>query len=198
MRSLWFYGLLLFLMASCSREEPNPVIAQPSPTEVATEVRNTSMNTNGIAVPTGTPLASQDVDFNVEDVRILATEVEVLAKLGKPIKRGKVKVDNCGEEVVLRFNYPGLEIDFSRSESGKEYVALSFLVTSSKWDIRNGVRIGTRVEDIIVSIGEPWGGFENRGRGADQLSYTVKGNDRAELDIKNGKLVKAKWYVDPC
>ena len=64
---------------------------------------------------------------------------DVLEKLGKPIKVRKVKVDNCGEDTISRLNYPGLEIDLWSDDTGKVYIAVSFLVTSAKWDIGRGL-----------------------------------------------------------
>lgn len=138
------------------------------------------------------------VDFNVSGIRIGTTIEESKRLLGKPKESRKAIRDLCGdEEEMIIVKYPGLKIEFGWWEEKKIWVAQDFEVTSSKWDIGHGVRLGNSIEEIVSRFGKPWN--EKYDRSTTSLGYTAApGNDVGELSFRGGRLTKARWYVNPC
>lgn len=143
-----------------------------------------------------TPSEYASIDLNVKGVTIGTTHSQALKILGKPSRSRKIKVDNCGEETVLRVEYPGLEIEFGWFDTENEYAAQSFEVTGTKWQINENLRWGMTVDEVVSRLGRPWN--ESYDSSTKTLGYTAPDNNVGTLYFKNGKLWKAHWYIDPC
>lgn len=195
-RNIYVWGTFLVILTACASGDGRSSAFPPSTRTYNNVAATQSPSTNDGVNPSATPWYEL-VDFNVKGVRIGAIEKEVREKLGRPARSRKVEVDNCGEETILRLNYPGLEIDLSPDETGKNYVALSFTVTTSKWDIGKGIRVGAPLDKVVGKFGKPWN--DSYDATTESLGYSsAPGNDVGELFFRNGKLRKAKWYVNPC
>lgn len=139
----------------------------------------------------------QMVNFNVKGIQIGATIEEAKKLLGKPGNSRKTKRELCGEEEVIVLEYPGLTIDFGWWDEKQVRFAQESKVTSSKYDIGHGVKIGNSLNQVVSRFGKPWN--EKYDRSTESLGYTAApGNDVGELSFRNGRLRKARWYVNPC
>ncbi len=62
---------------------------------------------------------------------------------------------------------------------------------------REGIRISEIFGNVVTTFGKPWN--ETYDSTTDSLGYSAgPNNDVGNLSFKNGKLVRAKWYVNPC
>ena len=180
--SLALLSLVSLFLLSCS--DYNSIFVLPNPTKSPTP----------LVEPTLSEYAH--VDLNIKGVTIGTTNSQAIKVLGKPKRSRKIKVDNCGEETVLKVEYPGLEIEFGWFESEKEYAAQSFEVSGTKWQINEKLRWGMTVDEVVSNLGRPWN--ESYDSSTETLGYTAPDNNVGTLYFKNGKLWKARWYIDPC
>lgn len=143
-----------------------------------------------------TPSEYAFVDFNIKEVTTGTTHSQAIKVLGKPKRSRKIKVDNCGEETVLKVEYPGLEIEFGWFETEKAYAAQSFEVVESKWQVSEELKWAMTVEEVVSRLGRPWN--ERYDSSSETLGYTAPDNNVGTLYFKNGRLWKARWYINPC
>jgi len=175
-------SLVSLFLLNCSVSDSLPLPANPTESQ--------------IPVIEPTPAIHTMVDFSVKGVTIATPHSQALKLLGKPRRSRKIKVENCGEETVLRVEYPGLEIDFGWFETEKRYAALSFEVTGKEWRINEQLRWGMTVNEVVEKLGRPWN--ESYNSSSETLGYTAPDNNVGTLYFKNGGLWKARWYINPC
>lgn len=137
------------------------------------------------------------IPLEIRGVTLGASPDEAINKLGKPARSRKRVKDNCGEETVLEFQYKGLKIEFGWYDVENRYFAQLFEVTGSKWPIGGNIFVGSSIDDVTRSFGEPWDFDESKQTVT--YGYTVgPDNNVGELEFVNGRLKGAVWFINPC
>jgi hypothetical protein len=125
-----------------------------------------------------------DLNPSVNGVGQGMSEDKVIALLGKP-KEFKKGGEECSGGYHRYLIYEGLTVDVLNGD-GKTYRVTEMDVTSSKWEIAPGVRIGDPISRVREVLGEPYS-KEN-----DALFYGIDKNTNGFIKIfhKDGKLVR--------
>ena len=132
--------------------------------------------------------AQENIELDVNGVKIEATEAEVIQKLGKPSSRKKAAGSECHQGSLLILRYSGLIIELESLG-----VVAAATVTSPKWSF-SGIRIGASISEVQKKFGIS---ESERKKGLDYLYYTI-GDGGAELIFQKGKLVKIHWEFNFC
>lgn len=150
--------------------------------------------------PTQDPQQFTEVDLRVKGVGLGSAFGVVLRQLGQPVssKREKIDDDGCGPAYTsLRLRYQGASLELSGDLKGRNFYVISMEVTSPKFLIAPGVKIGMTEEEAQAKLGAP---MEVRTEsGSRMLIYVTKGNDgSALLYFRDGRLVKVQWDYTSC
>lgn len=136
--------------------------------------------------------AQENIELNINGVKIETTEAQVIQKLGKPSSRKKgANNSECrgGNAVILR--YPGLLIELETSD-GTAVIAVA-TVTLPKWSF-SGIKIGASVSEVQKKLGSS---ELERKKDLGYLYYGV-GDGGAKLVFQKGRLVKIHWEFNFC
>ena len=139
-----------------------------------------------------TSASAREVDLKINGSVGLGTSyAAVIKNLGKPSKIKKEKsIDVCGDGkpyTATTISYPGLIIELSDISHNGTFVG-SIELTSSKWSLGSGIKVGATQKEVIARFGKTSDVTKT------SLIYTNKGNDGgAEFKFKAGKLVSVNW-----
>ena len=148
------------------------------------------------------PQQITEVDFRVKSVGLGSSHSLVLRQLGRPIssKRQKIPDDHgvCGPAYTLfELRYNGAVIELHGDLSGRNFEVASMEITSPKFLIAPGIRIGRTEAETRSKLGEPI--HERTEPGSRVLYYVTKDNlGGAGLYFRNGQLVKVNWNYTLC
>lgn len=147
--------------------------------------------------------SATEVDFRVKGVGLGSSHAHVLRQFGKPISSKREKVidefEACGPSYTsLRLRYDGAVLELNGDLNGRDFQVVDMEITSSKFLIAPGLRIGmTEAEARSKLGGPPW--QETTDAGFRVLSYVTKGNDGGgRLYFRGGRLVKVQWNYVLC
>ena len=145
-------------------------------------------------------LSLRQVELKVHGVGLGASYARVRRQLGKPrvIKREKDLDDTCyPPHRVLTLVYDGLTIELFGGLERDDFQVVAIGVTSSKWLITPGIRIGKNEQAARLRLGaQP---EETDATGDRKLRYVNKGNDGfAMLQFQDDRLVKVSWESALC
>ena len=152
--------------------------------------------------PQQDPETFTEVDFRVKGVGLGSTYAVVLRQLGRPVSSKREKMDGdfgvCGPAYIsLKLRYHGVEIELSGDLKGRNFYVIAMEVTSPKFLIAPGVKIGMTEEETRAKLGAPF--QERTDSGVRILNYVTKGNDGAAgLYFRDGRLVKVQWDYLMC
>ena len=150
--------------------------------------------------PNQDPQKFTEVDFRVNGVGLGSAFGVVLRQFGQPVssKREKIDDETCGPAYTsLRLRYEGASLELSGDLKGHNFYVISMEVTSPKFLIAPGVKIGMTEEDVRAKLGVP--AEERTGSDSRKLIYVTKGNDgAAALHFRDGRLVKVQWDYTAC
>lgn len=109
------------------------------------------------ATPSPSPTEKRltEVDLTINGVRLGTSESEVLELLGKPNKIEKGGLDDCSSGHLREFQYHGLMIRLLSDGIGRNYTVTHIRVTSEKWEIAPGIRIGDPIFKVRETFGVP-------------------------------------------
>jgi hypothetical protein len=153
---------------------PTPAITAAAPADTASQDWNTVRNeVNGIA--------------------IADSGEKVIKRFGKPLSVKKHGTNPCGgNKTVLHF--PGIKFTLDEEE-GEGKIVVGIEISSSKWEIAPGVRIGFTLEEVRAKMGRL--GTLSRENGTDVLSYG-DGDGYLTYTFRNEKLVKIMRNLNMC
>ena len=141
-----------------------------------------------------------EVDLSVNGIQFGSTYEQIVQKIGRTRKqeREQVRDDTCGPPYMdLGLTYDGLFIRLKGTPKETAFKAVSFDVTSAKWMIQPGIRVGMADADVRKVVGEP--SSTDKFEGTVVEHFVNKGdNGIANLFVKNGKLVRVAWEVKLC
>lgn len=143
-----------------------------------------------------------EVDFRVKGVGLGSSYAVVLRQFGRPLSSKREKVGDyegiCGGSYTsLLLRYQGVEIELMGDLRGRSFQVISMEVTSAKFLLAPGLKIGMTEEEIRSKIGAPF--QERTDSGFRILNYVTKGNEGAAgLHIRDGRLVKVQWDYTLC
>jgi hypothetical protein len=153
--------------------------------------------------PDQAPRQFTEVDFRVKGVGLGSAFRVVLRQLGQPVSSKRQKMDDdfvgeCGPAYTsLRLRYEGASLELSGDLKGRNFFVISMEVTSPKFLIAPGVKIGMTEEETRSKLGAPV--EERTESGSRILIYATKGNDgSAGLYFRDARLVKVLWEYIAC
>jgi hypothetical protein len=145
------------------------------------------------------PMAASagEIDLRIKGVGLGTPQSIILRRLGKPLQIKKGKFDPCGGDVTVTRRYSGLVIELLGDGNERNFTVVSIELTSSKWSVARGIRVGAEAKDVIKKFGEPLEKVMKSG--LERWSYVNKGNDGfAGFYFRNNKLVKVEWESALC
>jgi hypothetical protein len=146
------------------------------------------------------PLALMEVNLRIRRVGLDARYSTVLRKFGKPRRLVKERVldDTCAPpHTTLRLNYDGLTVRLDGDIRGRNFRVVSFEVTSAKWLVSPGVRIGMAENEARTRLGEPSDVTDESGLRV--VRYVTPGNDGVvALSFRKGTLSTIYWGFTLC
>lgn len=141
-----------------------------------------------------------EVDLSVNGIRFGTSYADVVKAVGKPRNqaRERVSADSCGPAYMdLGLTYGGLFIRMKGTPKGTDFKAVSFDVTSARWTIAPGIRVGMSDADLRKVVGDPGSTDEVEGTIVEHF-VNAGNNGIANLFVKNGKLVRVAWEMKLC
>ena len=146
------------------------------------------------------PEALTEVDLRMRGVGLDARYSTVLRKFGKPRRMVKERIldDTCSApHTTLTLKYDGLTVRLDGDIRGRNFRVVSFEVTSRKWLVAPGVRIGMAENEARTRLGGPWKVTDESGLRV--VRYVTPGNDGVvALSFRNGTLFKIYWGFTLC
>lgn len=137
-----------------------------------------------------------EIDIRVNGIGSGSSYRQVLKKIGKPNQIVDNGIDECGEGGKLRsLIYPGLTIGILSDAKGRNFVVISVRITSTKWAIQKGIRIGAYRRTVITELGKAIKDESD----PDKLVYVTKGNlGVASFIFRGGRLVEIDMQETLC
>ena len=147
----------------------------------------------------GLPVAAfaGEIDLRIKGVGLGTPQSIVLRRFGKPLQSERSEVDPCGGDVTTTRRYNGLVIQLLGDGTGRNFTVVSIDLTSPKWTVASGIRVGADARRVRAKFGAPL--EKKMESGLEIWSYVNKGNDGfAGLYFRRGKLVKVVWESALC
>ncbi len=142
--------------------------------------------------------AQDQVDARINGIGSGTLYSAVIKKIGKPLRVDEYGLDECAGGFRKTYYYEGFEIEFLSDEKRRNYAVASMTLTSPKWIIAPGVRIGTDKKDVRAKYGKESSVFINESD-EEGFSYTTKDNfDAVYFFFRNNKLVRVEMYQNLC
>lgn len=153
--------------------------------------------------PRQNPQPLTEVNFRVRGVGLGSPYAQVLRRFGRPpsTKRETILVETeiCGPSYTsLVLRYHGALIELHGDLRGRNFEVVEIELTSSKFLITPGIRIGMTEKEVRSRIGgPPWQVLTESH--SQILDYVTKENlGGASLHFRNGRLVKVHWKYTLC
>ena len=141
-----------------------------------------------------------EVELKVRGVGLCTSYAGVRHQLGRPrrIERRKDLDTTCAPpHRVWTLSYDGLRIALFGGLERDDFQVVSIEVTSSRWLIHPGVRIGTNERETGLHLGAPLAAKDEAGDRV--FSYPNKGNDGyAIFHYDSDRLVMVSWESALC
>ncbi len=135
----------------------------------------------------------EELDLEVNSIKLGSNIDQVYKKLGKPIKvttKENKDIGCASPSTEKKFNYKGLIVVLFKEFEEQPFHVISIEVTSAKWKISRGVKLGMDLNAIKEQLATPFNN-ENDENGEHQLGYV--NNDDATFTnfyFKENKLVR--------
>ena len=137
-----------------------------------------------------------EVDLRVNGIHSGSQFSAVLRKFGRPSSVKHLGFDECGRGLRKVLHYPGLAIGLLGDGKGRKYQVISIGLTSSKWTVSPGIRIGAGKDLVQSRYGQP---NEGSYPGQDVLDYVTKENlGGVTFYFKNGRLIRVLMMETLC
>lgn len=143
---------------------------------------------------TKTPNFIDFKDLTINAIGLDSTEENVVKTLGKP-RSIKKQFNGCLDDQMKTFFYKGLELSLSENLETKKWEVFEIELTSSKWQLDSGIKIGDSIESVKQKIGKDFS--ESEEKGVVCLSYGNT-NGGATFYFRNNKLEKISWDYTIC
>ena len=149
------------------------------------------------------PQQFTEVDFRVKGVGLGSSYAAVLRQLGRPVSSKREKIidaeEVCGPSYTsLRLTYDGVVLELHGDLKGRNFRVVEMDITSPKFIVAPGVRIGMTEAETRSRLGGP-PHQERTDSDFRVLYYVTKGNDGgAGLYFRDGRLVKIAWNYTMC
>lgn len=133
-----------------------------------------------------------EVDLTVNGIRSGST-IQQVRKLGKPVRITSLGHNDCSDSFERTFVLSGLKIGVLGSKNGRQGNVYSLEVTSQKWKIAPGIRIGVKRETVLRKYGRPVSVEKGK------LVYVTKDNlGWVGFHFRNGRLTRAEMMETLC
>jgi hypothetical protein len=143
--------------------------------------------------------AAPEVDLNVKGIRSGTTQTRIIAKLGKPSSVKTIGRNECGPGFLKELRYPGLVVGLLSDAKHRNYTVISLGVTSSRWMISPGIRIGASYRAVRAKYGRSLGEIDPRDAVKGELKYVAKhAQAYVTFYFKGEKLVRIEMTETLC
>lgn len=135
----------------------------------------------------------EELDLEVNSIKLGSSINQVYKKLGKPIKiitKENKDVGCASPSVEKHFKYKGLIVVLFKEFEEQEFYVISIEVTSANWKISRGVKLGMDLNAIKERLATPFNNESDK-NGEHQLGY-VNNDDATYTNFyfKENKLVR--------
>jgi hypothetical protein len=141
-----------------------------------------------------------EVDLRIRRVGLGSALSQVQQRFGVPSSRREESISDttCGPPYTrLDLSYKGLALRLQGSFEGKRFTVVSVEVSSRKWIVHPGLRVGMEEQLVRRKLGEPI--EESDEGGFHRLHYVNKGNDGFAVFYFKGRiLIKMEWESNLC
>ena len=100
-----------------------------------------------------------EVDLTVNGIRNGTKISQIYRRIGKPRRVRDFGYENCTNGVWRVLTYPGLKIEVISDLHGHDSSVISIEVTSSRWKIAPGLKIGADKAVVRKTFGPPVGSY---------------------------------------
>ncbi len=142
---------------------------------------------------------TKEIDFSVNGISTSSSYREVIKKLGKPKREVPSNILNeCTGGYSRTLYYDGLEIELDGDKKMNKSSVVMIKITSTKWKMSSGIRIGETVASLKQRLGEPAALADGDQK---QLVYGLTdatGPGAVDFDIKNGKVAVVTLLATIC
>jgi hypothetical protein len=178
---LLLFGAMLF--AACKQQQ-----SSAPPQTNATPTLATASQT---MPPEQRPLT--EIDLTINGVRADTSEAKVLKGFGKPRRIKKGGWDDCVGGYDRDLYYDGLSIDLLSDEKGRNFAVVGLDLTSDKWTVDPGLRVGDPISKVRELYGEPNSDDKER-------LYYVSKNDDGWINFyyQGGKVTRISMQITLC
>jgi hypothetical protein len=164
---------------------------QQSEAPVQTDAVPAIVTTSQASSPETRP--QTEIELSIGGVIAGTSESMVITLLGKPRRIEKCEWDECAPGRHRILHYDGLTLDLLSDEKGKNFAVTSLEVTSDKWSVSPGLRIG----DPVSSVRELYGEAISDNDGS--LNYGIKNNDGwINFEYRDGKVTRITMRITLC
>lgn len=133
-----------------------------------------------------------EVDLNVNGVRS-GSSMQKVRSLGRPNRIKSVGLNECANQYERTIYFPGLEIGVLGSPNGQRGTVYSLIVTSRRWLIAPGLRVGADRKSVLKAFGKPDTVEDGK------IYYVTKGNlGGVTFEFRNNRLVRAQMTETLC
>lgn len=116
------------------------------------------------------------------------SEAKLRELLGNPLEMNDDGFEECSSGYLRSYHYDGLEIVLLSDERRRNYSVIDIEVSSDKWDIELGLRIGDPIVKVREIFGEP-----NYPESSSSVRYVTKGNlGGVDFYSQDGKLIRVR------
>jgi len=109
-----------------------------------------------LATKTPHPKLLTEINLTVNGIRSGTSLTRVRALLGKPLQDKRAAFDDCAQGWHRSLVYVGLTLDFISNGKGRNYTVTKMEITSAKWKIAPGIRIGDTISKLRNTYGTPY------------------------------------------
>ena len=137
-----------------------------------------------------------EVDLTVNGIRNGTKLSQIYRRIGKPRRVHVIGYDNCATGFRRVLIYPGVRIGVISDLRGRDSSVISIEVTSSRWKIAPGLKIGAGKAEVRKTFGPPTGSYQPPGR---VLDYVTKDDlGLVNFHFRGNKLVKITMIEALC
>jgi len=146
------------------------------------------------------PTRPSEVDLRIRRIGLGSALSQVQQQFGVPSSRRQESISDttCGPPYTrLNLSYSGLVLRLQGSFEGKQFTVVSVEVSSRRWIVHPGLRVGMEEQLVRRKLGEP---IEDSDEGGfHRLHYVNKGNDGFAVFYFKGRiLIKMEWESNLC
>jgi hypothetical protein len=142
--------------------------------------------------------------LKINGIGLDSTNKGLIKKFGEPQKtRNDGDSWNCLDSDTKTLFYRGLAVVVTEDGESKKYIINDIDISSSRFQLDSGIKIGDSVNELFAKIGKPY--YQTKTAIEEEHSFAVLNKNDVSNDggiatfsFRNGKLVKIHWHINFC